>query len=130
MYEKENKMTKREAIAKVIANDIDAEVIEFFQAELEKMDATNARRREKAAEKQSENQEFVDRAVSMLTNEPQTATDIKNLFIEEGVERTDGKEVNTQWVSALLRKAVAQEKATSEDVKITGKGTQKGYTVA
>lgn len=123
-------MTKREAFAKVIAGTIDAEVQEYFVAELEKLDATNAKRREKAAEKADANQAFVLQAVSFLGEAPKTATDVKAMFVEAGAERPDGKEINTQWVSALLRKAVAQELASVEDVKVTGKGTQKGYKVA
>ena len=38
--------------------------------------------------------------------------------------------VSTQKASALCRRAVKEERANVEDVKIKGKGTQKGYTVA
>lgn len=118
-------MTKREFLNAIAAGEMTEEVIAFAGEEIEKMDAANAKRREKNAERKALNDEFVDLFVSFLNDEPKTASDIMALMGE--VERPDGKAVNVQWVSSLGRKAVEAERAEKVDVKVTGKGTQKGY---
>ena len=118
-------MTKREFLNAIAAGEMTEEVIAFANEEIEKMDAANAKRREKNAERKAQNDEFVDLFVSFLNDEPKTASDIMALMGE--VERPDGKAVNVQWVSSLGRKAVEAERAAKVDVKVTGKGTQKGY---
>ena len=118
-------MTKREFLNAIAAGEMTEEVIAFAGEEIEKMDAANAKRREKNAERKAQNDEFVDLFVSFLNDEPKTASDIMALMSE--VERPDGKAVNVQWVSSLGRKAVEAERAAKVDVKVTGKGTQKGY---
>lgn len=118
-------MTKREFLNAIATGEMTEEVIAFANEEIEKMDAANAKRREKNAERKAQNDEFVDLFVSFLNDEPKTASDIMALMGE--VERPDGKAVNVQWVSSLGRKAVEAERAAKVDVKVTGKGTQKGY---
>lgn len=118
-------MTKREFLNAIATGTINDELVAFATEEIEKMDAANAKRREKNAEKKAQNDEFVDLFVSLLGDEPKTASDIVALMGD--VERPDGKSVNVQWVSSLGRKAVEAERAEKVDVKVTGKGTQKGY---
>ena len=55
----------------------------------------------------------------MLNEEPKTASD---LCVPMGIK--------PQKASALLRRAVKEGKAVSLDVKVKGKGTQKGYVRA
>ena len=109
-------MTKREFLTKVAAIE-DVELAEFAQAEIAKMDAANDKRKEKVSKKAEENQPLVDRIVSeILGDEPVTATDVAKVL-----------EVSVQKASTLCRTAVAQGKATSQDVKIPKKGMQKAY---
>ena len=119
-------MTKREFLNAIAAGEMTEEVIAFANEEIEKMDAANAKRREKNAERKAQNDEFVDLFVSFLNDEPKTASDIMALMGE--VERPDGKAVNVQWVSSLGRKAVEAERAAKVDVKVKfGERTMIGH---
>lgn len=115
-------MTKREVLNAIVNAEINAEVTEWAEAEIERMDKANARNAEKRAEKAKENEPIKAAIFEVLGDEPKTATQIKD---EIGI-----KGVSVQKVSALLRKIVEAGDADKVDVKIKGKGTQKGYTRA
>lgn len=115
-------MTKREVLNAIVNAEINTEVTEWAEAEIERMDKANARNAEKRAEKAKENEPIKAAIFEVLGDEPKTATQIKD---EIGI---DG--VSVQKVSALLRKIVEAGDADKVDVKIKGKGTQKGYTRA
>ena len=128
MTTNEKTMTTREfynaIIAKLEGQEVDVtdvELSEFAQAQLAKMDETNAKRKgrvDKAAqERAAANAPMMDTLEAALTDEPQTATDMMEL-IGQTVQKT----------SHLLRDLVAQERAVVQDIKVKGKGTQKGYT--
>lgn len=112
-------MTKREFLTAVAALD-NAELAQFAVDEIAKMDAANVKRQAKNAEKAAEKMDEVRAIVTLLTDTPKTASDV--------AAAVDGMKV--QKASALLRKAVAAGLAVSHDIKVKGKGTQKGYTVA
>ena len=123
--------TMREFLNAVIAIEgVDAEVADFASAEIAKIDATNAKRKAKAAEKREADTEFVDMFVSFLSDTALTASDIKAKFIEAGVAVIADKDLTVQKVSALGKRAVAEGKATKVDVKVAKKGTQVGYVLA
>lgn len=111
-------MTRREFYEAVINGEIDEEVIAMAAEFIEKMDAANAKRRDKVTAKKAENLELVDKVVEMLGSEPLTATDIAAAL-----------DVKVQKASALARMAVNAGRATSIEVK-GPKGKCKGYTVA
>lgn len=115
------KMTKREFMEAIVKfaeeGTVGAEYGDFAKEEIEKLDATLARRREKVSAKQAENAPLMDKIYEMLTDEPMTATVVGEML-----------EVSTQKASALLRKMVEEGRAAKTDVKIPKKGTQKGYT--
>lgn len=113
-------MTKREFYEAITALD-NTELAQFAASEIVKMDAANAKRVAKNAEKSAEKFGEVREIVTFLGNEPRTASDVAALA---------GGEMKVQKVSALLRKAVNAGLAVSTDVKVKGKGTQKGYTLA
>lgn len=115
-------MTKREVLNAIVNAEINAEVTEWAEAEMERMDKANARNAEKRAEKAKENEPIKAAIFEVLGEEPKTATQIKDEIGMDGV--------SVQKVSALLRKIVEAGDADKVDVKIKGKGTQKGYTRA
>lgn len=115
-------MTKREVMDAIIEANVNAEVTEWAEAELERMDRTNKRNAEKRAEKAKENEPIKAAIFEVLNDTPKTATEIKD---EIGI---DG--VSVQKVSALMKKIVEAGEADKVDVKVKGKGTQKGYTRA
>ena len=112
-------MTKREFLNVVAESNMADEIKEYAKAQLEKMDYANEKRRNKMSKKALENVPIIEEIEKMLTSEPQTAT-----VIGEKIG------ISTQKASSLLRKIVAEGKCEKIDVKIKGKGTQKGYLLA
>ena len=114
-----DKMTKREFYTAIMKGEIDEQVKLFATEELEKMDAVNEKRRNTLSKKAQENQPLLQQITNeILTEEPKTATDVAAIL-----------EVSVQKASGLLRRLVEDGKAVKVDVKIKGKGTQKGYTI-
>ena len=113
-------MTKRDFLTKIAAGEMNDELMEMAVAEIAKLDAANEKRKEKVSKKAVENQPLIDRiATEILGDEPVTATDVAGVL-----------KVSVQKASNLLRTAVLQGLANSQDVKIPKKGTMKGYTKA
>ena len=114
-----DKMTKREFYTAIMNGEIDEQVKLFASEELEKMDAANEKRRNTLSKKAQENLPLLQQITDeILTDEPKTATDVAAVL-----------EVSVQKASGLLRRLVEDGKAVKVDVKIKGKGTQKGYTL-
>lgn len=114
-----DKMTKREFYTAIKNGKIDEQVKLFATEELEKMDAVNEKRRNTLSKKAKENEPLLQQITDeILTEEPKTATDVAAVL-----------EVSVQKASGLLRRLVEDGKAAKVDVKIKGKGTQKGYTI-
>lgn len=102
----------------IVNGTVTEEVVAWAAGEIEKMDAANEKRRNAVSKKALENAPLIDRIVEeILGDEPKTASDVAAVL-----------EVSPQKASALLRAAVKAERAHVEDVKVKGKGTQKGYT--
>ena len=123
-------MTNREFYAKIAAlTNVDSELVEFAADSLAKMDAQATARRakqaEKAAEKQAEKAPLRDALLEVMgdAEEPKTAS----MLIEEaGLADT----VKPASVPSLLRPLVEAGLVLKVDVKVTGKGTQRGYIKA
>ena len=114
-----DKMTKREFYTAIMNGEIDEQVKLFASEEIEKMEAANEKRRNTLSKKAQENQPLLRQITDeVLTDEPKTATDVAAVL-----------EVSVQKASGLLRRLVEDGLATKVDVKIKGKGTQKGYTL-
>ena len=105
-------------LEKVIANDINDEVIEKATERLEKLDAENEKRKNRVSKKAAENEPIKAAILGVLGAEPKTASVIGGEV-----------EISTQKASALLRQLVEAGSVAKTDVKVTGKGTQKGYTL-
>lgn len=106
-------MTNREFFNAVIANEITDEVITHATESLEKLDARNAKRAERQTKTQIANEPIIKAISEILTNEPMLASRIAELC-----------GISTQKASALVKKV---EGVSVTDVKVKGKGTQKGY---
>lgn len=123
-------MTNREFYAKIAAlTNVDSELVEFAADSLAKMDAQATARRakqaEKAAEKQAEKAPLRDALLEVMgdAEEPKTAS----MLIEEAGL---GDTVKPASVPSLLRPLVEAGLVLKVDVKVTGKGTQRGYIKA
>ena len=110
--------TKREMLNVIASGEMNDEVMAWAVNEIAKMDHANELRRNKLSKKAQENLPVIEAIKEVLTDEPQTAT-----VIGEQVG------ISTQKASALLRQIVEAGAATKVEVKIKGKGTQKGYLV-
>ena len=108
-------MTNRDMFTEIINGNITDEVIAKVHEELAKLDARNAKRREAVSKKALENAPIVEAIKSVLTEEPQTASEI-----------AEKVEISTQKASALLKQI---EGLTVSDVKVKGKGTRKAYSL-
>ena len=109
-------MTNREFFNAVIANEITDEVIAHATESLTKLDERNAKRASKPSKTQIANEPIIKAIAEILTDEPMLASKIAELC-----------EISTQKASALVKKV---EGVQSVDVKVKGKGTQKGYFLA
>lgn len=126
-------MTKRIAMQAVVNGNITDEIIEFFADELTKMDAANAKRREKNAAKSDVRAEYVAKAVGFLGKDFKSATDIATEMIAAGIQHpTEGKVITPQWVSNLMKDAIANGDAVKDPkaIKEPGKAAKVGYKLA
>lgn len=120
-------MTNREFYSKIASmTNIDAELAEFAADAITKLDATNEKRKAasalKAAEKQAEKDPLREQLFAVMGGEdaPMTAS----MLIEAaGLAET----VKPASVPSLMRPLVDSGIVGKVDIKITGKGTARGY---
>lgn len=106
-------MTQRNFYNAVIAETQNADLAKFAVEALEKLDARNAKRAEKPSKVQIANEPIVKAIAEVLTSEPMRASEI-----------AEALGISVQKASALVKKV---DGVQSVDVKVKGKGTQKGY---
>ncbi len=113
-------MTKREFLNAVIETVDNVELKDFAKAEIEKMDARNAKRAGTPSKKALENEPIKEKIIGFLYGKdtPQIAKDIAQ---ELGF--------TTPKISALCGQLVKDGRVVADDVKIKGKGKVKGYTL-
>lgn len=113
-------MTRREFMEMVITTVDNAELKEFAESEIEKMNARNAKRANTPSKRAKENEPIKARIAEFLADrEPTIASEIAS-----------GLELTVQKISALCRQMVADEVLSVSEVKVKGKGTQKAYSIA
>lgn len=112
------KMTKRDFLKAVMNGEINDEIKAFAEEEIEKLDAANAKRREKTSKKREENKPLLDKIYNeVLGEEPKTASEVAEVI-----------ETSVQKASSLLRTLVEEGKAEAQEIKVPKKGKCKGYT--
>ena len=84
--------------------------------EIAKLDARNANRKNKPSKTQIENAPIIEKIAGLLTDTPMRASEIGEAL-----------GISTAKASALAKKV---EGVIVTDVKVKGKGTQKGYSLA
>jgi hypothetical protein len=114
-----NEMTMRKYHEAVLAiPGCPADVAEKAKAEIAKLDATNAKRTEKAKEKSAENKPVKDAIYQfLLNNGTKTSPEI-----------ADGVGITTSKASAMCRQMVDEGQLTVSEVKVPKKGKLKAYT--
>ena len=106
-------MTQREFYNAVIAETSNADLAQFAVEALEKLDVRNAKRAEKPSKVQIANEPIIKAIAEVLTSEPMRASEI-----------AESLGISVQKASALVKKV---DGVQSVDVKVKGKGTQRGY---
>ena len=116
-------ITLRQYHEAVISGNITDAIIAKAKAEIAKLDATNAKRAEKAAEKAKENDPIKNAIYNLLVEKgPMVASAI-------GMELTTPEaEITTSKASSMCRQMVEERRLTVEDIKVKGKGKVKQYT--
>jgi DNA-binding transcriptional regulator GbsR (MarR family) len=109
-------MTNREMLTAVVNGELTDEVIEKAKEEIAKLDARNANRKNKPSKTQIENAPIIEKIAELLTDTPMRASEI-----------AEALGISTAKASALAKKV---EGVTITDVKVKGKGMQKGYSLA
>lgn len=116
-----NEMTMRTFLESVVSGNITADVVAKAKAEIAKLDATNAKRAEKAKEKAAENLPIKNAIYEYLVaNGTKTTTEVAS-----GVAVLEG---SVPKASAMCRQMVEEGRLTSSEVKVPKKGKQKAYT--
>jgi len=110
----ENKMTKKEkfALAAELLAD-NAELVEFFNSEIAKLDAKAEKAKERAAAKKAEGDELYKVVCSVLTNEPQSR--------EAVFAQIEAEDLTVAKVGARLSQAVKNGDAVKSTEKVEGK---------
>lgn len=121
-------MTNREFYVAIASlENIPAELVEFASESIAKLDATNEKRKAasaiKSAEKQAERAPIREALFAVMgdAENPMTAT----ALIEAA-----GLDIKPASVPSLLRPLVESGEVVKVDVKVTGKGKQRGYVRA
>ena len=112
-------MTNREFFNAVINANVNDEVTAHATAELEKLDARNAKRSSQLTKTQIENEPIKEHLLEILAVQPMTASQIHEV----------NPDLSTQKISSLCRQLVDAGKLVVQEVKIPKKGKQKQYTI-
>jgi SAM-dependent methyltransferase len=116
-----NEITMRQFFEAVVNGDITPAMVEKAKAEIAKLDATNAKRAEKAKAKSAENAPLKQAIFDFLVaNGTKTTAEVA-----KGVEMLEG---SAPKASAMLRQMVDEGRLAPSDVTVKGKGKQKAYT--
>ena len=121
-------MTNREIytaaikVCKEYGTDESVDLALEFENLIAKLDATNEKRKiaaaEKAAVKQAEKAPIREALFAVMSETPMTATELI---------AAAGLDIKPASVPSLLRPFVDEGVVLKVDVKVTGKGTQRGY---
>ena len=113
-----NEITLRQLFTAVVEGNITPAMVEKAKAEIAKLDATNAKRAEKAKAKAAENLPLKNTIFEFLVaNGTKTTAEI-----------AVGVGESTPKASAMLRQMVEEGRLTASDVSVPKKGKQKAYT--
>ena len=114
-----NEITMRQFFEAVVEGAITPAMVEKAKAEIAKLDATNAKRAEKAKQKAVEYEPIKSAIAEFLkVNGTKTTSEIA-VAIEQSVPKT----------SAMCRQMVDEGRLVASDVSVKGKGKQKAYTI-
>ena len=117
-------MTNREFFVAIASNtNLTADLREHAQAQVDKMDASNAKSRGTESKTYKANIPLFAEVLALLAEKPMLTAEVANAMTSE--ERP----ISTSKASGLLRTLEKEGKVTSAKVKVKGKGEQTLYTI-
>lgn len=117
-------MTNREFYTAITSNTITADVIAHAQAQLEKMDASNAKNRGSESKTYKANLPLMAEVLEILSGGAMLTTEVATVM------STENRPISTSKASGLLRTLEKEGKVVSTKVKVKGKGEQTQYALA
>lgn len=124
-------MTNREFFVNVSKNIVGEAEVAHALEQIAKLDATNAKRAEKAKEKATSNEPIKTAIFNLLTEKGgMTSPDIAEALKAQGVTTADGEEISTSKASSMCRQMVEEGRLTVTEIKVPKKGKLKQYAVA
>lgn len=117
-------MTNREFFVAVSTNTITADVIAHAEAQLTKMDASNAKNRGTESKTYKANIPLFAEVLALLEGGAMLTAEVASAMTSE--ERP----ISTSKASGLLRTLEKEGKVVSTKVKVKGKGEQTQYSLA
>ena len=117
-------MTNREFFVAIASNtNLTADLREHAQAQVDKMDASNAKNRGKESKAYKANLPLMAEVLELLTEKSMLTSEVAVAM------STEERPISTSKASALLRTLEGEGKVTSVKVKVKGKGEQTQYTI-
>lgn len=116
-------MTNREFFVAVSSNAITADVIAHAEAQLVKMDASNAKNRGTESKTYKANIPLFAEVLALLAEKPLFTTEVALAM------STEERPISNSKASGLLRTLEGEGKVTSTKIKVKGKGEQTQYTI-
>ena len=117
-------MTNREFFVAIASNtNLTEDLREHAQAQVDKMDASNAKNRGKESKTYKANIPLMAEVLELLAEKPMLTAEVAIAM------STEERPISTSKASALLRTLEGEGKVTSVKVKVKGKGEQTQYTI-
>ena len=117
-------MTNREFFVAIASNtNLTEDLREHAQAQVDKMDASNAKNRGKESKTYKANLPLMTEVLELLAEKPMLTAEVAIAM------STEERPISTSKASALLRTLEGEGKVTSLKVKVKGKGEQTQYAI-
>ena len=116
-------MTNREFFVNVGKGIVTEAEMAHAQAQVEKMDAANAKNRGKESKTYKANLPLMAEVLELLADKPMLTSEVSIAM------STEERPISTSKASALLRTLEGEGKVTSVKVKVKGNGEQTQYTI-
>ena len=117
-------MTNREFFVNVGKGIVGEAEMAHAQAQVEKMDAANAKNRGKESKTYKENVPLFAEVLELLTDKPMLTTEVALAM------STEERPITNSKASGLLRTLENEGKVTQTKVKVKGKGEQTQWAIA
>jgi Fic family protein len=113
-------MTNREFYKAIIGSEVNEELKAFAQAEIDKLDKKNEKRKNTQTKTQKENEGIKNSIVALLEEKGSMVASVIATELN----------ISTQKASALCKQLVEEKELVVSDIKVKNKGTLKQYSLA